>query len=149
MRLMCWDVDIVHQPDTELVNVDYWSQLGANLNFDPLHRKYLELTRQLKQSNTAPTDLPMRPENLPYYRGPRILKPSPEASTADAHYIQGLLSKLIVLEGGGHTILLNLPVRFDQLKSSLPDTGSSAHTLLNSEFAQYAHDVDIERGCSI
>ena len=25
MRLMCWDVDIVHRPDVELVDVDYWS----------------------------------------------------------------------------------------------------------------------------
>jgi len=23
MRLMCWDVDIVYQPDTELVDSDY------------------------------------------------------------------------------------------------------------------------------
>ena len=23
MRLMCWDVDIFHQPDVELINVDY------------------------------------------------------------------------------------------------------------------------------
>ena len=45
MRLMCWDVDIVHRPDVELVDADYWSQLGADLNFDPLYRKYLELTR--------------------------------------------------------------------------------------------------------
>ena len=95
----------MHQPDTKLVYADYWSQLGANLNFDPLHRKYLELKHQLRQSKPAPTDLPMRPENMPYYRGPRILKPSPEASTADAQYIQGLLSEIIVLEGGGHTTL--------------------------------------------
>ena len=104
---MCWDVDIVHRPDTDLVDADYWSRLGADLNFDPLHRKYLELTRQLRQSNPAPTDLPMRPENMPYYRDPRVLKPSPEASTADAQYIQGLLSKLIVLEGGGRINLSN------------------------------------------
>ena len=83
MRLMCWDVDTVHQPDTELVDADYWSQLGADLNFDPLHCNYLKLTRQLRQSNPALTDLPMRPENMPYYCGPRVLKPSPEASTAD------------------------------------------------------------------
>ena len=25
MRLMCWDVDIVHRPDTALVDADYWS----------------------------------------------------------------------------------------------------------------------------
>ncbi len=132
---MCWDVDIVHQPDTDLADADYWSQLGTNLNFDPLHRKYLELTGQLIQSNPAPTDLPMRPENMPYYHGSRVLKPSPEASTTDAHYIQGLLSKLIVLEGGGHTTLSNRLVRFEQLKFSLPNTSSSSRNLLNSEIA--------------
>ncbi len=83
----------------------------------------------------------MRPENMPYYRGPRIHKPSPEIDKADTLHIQGLLSELIVLEGGGHTTLSNRPVRFEQLKSSLPDTCSNAHTLLNSEFARYTHET--------
>jgi hypothetical protein len=25
MRLMCWDVNIVHRPDSQLANADYWS----------------------------------------------------------------------------------------------------------------------------
>ncbi len=41
MRLMCWDVDIVHQPDTELVDADYWSRLGVDLDFDSLLHRYL------------------------------------------------------------------------------------------------------------
>ncbi len=44
MRLMCWDVDIVHRPDSELIDANYWSRLGADINFDPLFRKYLQLT---------------------------------------------------------------------------------------------------------
>jgi hypothetical protein len=36
MRLMCWDADIVHRPDSELVDVDYWSRLGADIDFNPL-----------------------------------------------------------------------------------------------------------------
>jgi hypothetical protein len=36
MHLMCWDVDIVHRPDTELIDADYWSRLGVDLDFDPL-----------------------------------------------------------------------------------------------------------------
>ncbi len=74
----------------------------------------------------------MRPENMPYYRGPRIQKPSPEIDKADTLHIQSLLSELIVLEGGGHTTLSNCPVGFEKLKSSLPDTCSNARTLLNS-----------------
>ena len=76
MRLMCWDVDIVHWPDTELIDADYWSRLGGDLNFDPLYHKYLQLTHHLRKSKPAPTGLSMRPENMPYYRGPRIQKPS-------------------------------------------------------------------------
>ena len=136
-----WDVDIVHRPDVELIDADYWPQLGADLSFDSLYRKYLQLTRQTRQSNPAPTDLPMRPENMPYYRSPRIQKSSPEIENADALHIPGLLSELIVLEGGGHNTLSNCPVRFEQPKSSLPDTGSNARTLLNSEFARYAHET--------
>ena len=83
----------------------------------------------------------MRPENMPYYRGPHIQKPTPEIESADAQYIQGLISDLFVLDGRGHTILSNHPVRFEQLQSSLPNTGSHAQLLLNSEFARYAHET--------
>ena len=126
MRLMCWDVDILHRPDTELVNADYLSHLSVDLTFDPLYLKYLQLTHPLRSSKPAPMDLPMRPENIPYYRGPRIQKPSPEYESAQTLYIQVLLSDLLVLDGRGHTILSNLPVIFEQLQSSLPNTGSQA-----------------------
>jgi hypothetical protein len=36
MHLMCWDVDIVHWPDTELIDAYYWLPLGVDLYFDPL-----------------------------------------------------------------------------------------------------------------
>ncbi len=64
----------------------------------------------------------MRPENMPYYRGPRIQKSSSEIDQADSLDIQSLLSDLIVSEGGGHTTLSNHPVRFEYLDSSLPNT---------------------------
>jgi hypothetical protein len=85
MQLMCWDIDIVHRPDSELVDANYWSHLRADLNLDPLFRRYLELTHHLRQSLPAPTDLPMRPENMPYYRGPRIQKPTPATDAAPMH----------------------------------------------------------------
>ena len=50
MRLMCWDVNIVHRPDVELMNADYWLQLGADLNFDPLYRNL----HVKKDSHTLP-----------------------------------------------------------------------------------------------
>jgi hypothetical protein len=42
MRLMCWDVDVVHQNDSHLVDADYWSRLGADICFDPLFKSYLD-----------------------------------------------------------------------------------------------------------
>ncbi len=45
MDLMCWNVDIVHQNDHYITDVDYWLQLGAKVCFDPLLKAYLDLTR--------------------------------------------------------------------------------------------------------
>ncbi len=110
MRLMCWDVNIVHRPDSELVNADYWSRLGVNLNFNPLFCRYLELTHHLRQSLPAPTDLPMHPENMPYYRGPRIQQPTPSTDAANNLHIQTLLTDLVVSGSRGHMHLSNVPV---------------------------------------
>ncbi len=44
MRLMCWDVNIVHQPDVELVDTNYWSRLGVDIVYDPLLRNYMVYT---------------------------------------------------------------------------------------------------------
>jgi hypothetical protein len=44
MLLMCWDIDIVHHPDVELVDADYWSWLGVDINYDLLLRDYLAFT---------------------------------------------------------------------------------------------------------
>ena len=65
----------------------------------------------------------MRPENMPYYHGPRIQKPTPETESVDTQFIQSLLSDLIMLDGRGNTILSIFPVRFEQFQSSLPNTG--------------------------
>jgi hypothetical protein len=39
MRLMCWDVDIVHQNDHYIADADHWLQLGADLCFDICYSK--------------------------------------------------------------------------------------------------------------
>jgi hypothetical protein len=43
MRLMGWDVDIVHQNNNYITDANYWSRLGADLCFDPLFKTYLDL----------------------------------------------------------------------------------------------------------
>jgi len=129
MHLLCWDVDIVHCPDTELVDADYWSRLGIDIEFDPLFKEYLEFTRQIRQSNPAPTELPMCPENMPYYRGPRI---QPESTNANTVYIQGLLMDIAHFE--------SVPVHIGNLPRSEHPTPTSRQ-LLNSELALYARQA--------
>jgi hypothetical protein len=73
---MGWDVDIVHRNDHYITNADYWSRLGTDLCFDSLFKTYLDLTRTLRIENPPPTLFPMKPENMPYYRGPRVVTPS-------------------------------------------------------------------------
>ena len=144
MRLMCWDVDIVHRPDSELIDADYWSRLGVDMEFDPLFREYLEFTHQLCQSHPAPTDLPMRPENMPYYRGPRFQPPKPNQDTegpnAETLHVQNLLTEITTSASWGHTHLSNIPIRFGAAEAAVLTTMPS-RPLLNSELAQYARQA--------
>ena len=138
MRLMCWDVDIVHRPDHELVDADYWSRLGVDIEFDPLFRDYLRFVRDLRKSHPPPTDLPMRPENMPYYRGPRIKPVTTVDDTADAHHIQSLLTDIVMSTSTSGMALMNVPVRFGHNAPALKTTTTRPRALLNSEFASYA-----------
>jgi hypothetical protein len=69
MRLMCWDVDIVHRNDIHLMDADYWSRLGADIcyDYDPLFKSYLDFDQGLRKKFPAPIKFPMLPENMPYY----------------------------------------------------------------------------------
>jgi hypothetical protein len=69
MRFMCWDMDIVYRNNNFLANADYCSRLGTNLCYNPLLRTYIQQVHAIKLRNPSPTDLPMLPENMPYYHG--------------------------------------------------------------------------------
>ena len=69
---MGWDVDIVHRTNDYLVDADYWSRLDSDLCYDPSFKKYLHLVAEFQKSHPAPSELPMKEEHMPYYRGPRI-----------------------------------------------------------------------------
>jgi hypothetical protein len=138
MRLMCWDVDIVHPLDTKLVDTDYWLHLGVDLEFDPLLHGYLAYALQHCNSNPPPTNLPMRPENMPYYHGPRIQKPTGTTVPANMLHIQSLITDIVSSNGHGHTHLLNVPIQFDEFDGASPKPKQAVQTLLNSEFASYA-----------
>jgi hypothetical protein len=138
---MCWDVDIVHRPDTELVDADYWPRLGVGLNCDPLLRGYLAYALECCNLNPPPTNLLMRPENMPYYRGPRFQKPSDAAVPANALHIQSLTTEIVSSLGYGHTHLSNIPIQFGKFDSAHPPPWQVGRTLLNSEFASYARQA--------
>jgi hypothetical protein len=96
-------------------------------------------TLKTQAAHPLPTELPMRPENMPYYRGPRIVQPTPPtAPSADALHIQSLLTDIVLSNGLGNTALLNVPVRFGTFDGNFPGHRTEAHALLNSEFACYA-----------
>jgi hypothetical protein len=113
MRLKCWDVDIVHQPDVKLVDANYWSCIGVDIIYNPLLHDYMAYTMKTRVAHPPTTKLPMRPENMPYYHGPRVAQATPPtAPSADALHIQSLLTDFSLSDGVGNTALLNVPVRF-------------------------------------
>jgi hypothetical protein len=84
MRLMGWDIDIVHRTNDYLVDADYWSCLDADLCYDPSFCQYLHLVADLRRTHPSPHGLPMREENIPYYHGPRIpAKHCPDGTSTD------------------------------------------------------------------
>jgi hypothetical protein len=151
MRLMCWDCDIIHRPGTSMVDADYWSRLGVDIEFDPLYQQYLRQICLLKKDNSPPCELPMRPENMPYYRGPRVNIPPETASvtppvhdrnaSSDALHIQSLLTDILLQDKSGHTHLSNMPIRFGQFDLPHVPGSSPSHQLYNSELAAYAFDT--------
>ena len=150
MRLMCWDCDIIHRPGTTMVDADYWSRLGVDIDFDPLYQQYLHLTCRLRVEHEPPSQLPMLPENMPYYRGPRVNLPPPSSSTtptaaatitptADLLHIQSLLTEIVTNEGLGHTYLSNIPIKFGSF-DNVPSSKQS-HQLYKSDIASYAFET--------
>jgi hypothetical protein len=64
---MCWVVVIIHRVNNFLVDADYWSQLNADLCYDPTFCEYLQFVSSFCAMHPPPLDLLMQPENMPYY----------------------------------------------------------------------------------
>lgn len=137
MRLMCWDVDIIHCNDHHLVDANYWSRLGVDLEYDPLYTQYLQQTRQFSASNPVTSELLMLPENMPYYRGPKVQHSSDEAAVEMIH-IQSLLLSTVTTASTGNDSLCTMPVIFGSFPHCSLATAASFKTLYNSELASYA-----------
>jgi hypothetical protein len=111
MHLMCWDIDIVHQNDQYIADANYWSRLGKDPCFDPLFKAYLDLTRSLCRENPPPSALPMQPENMPYYCGPRITMPPADTDdTTNAAHCQVIYSSVMTNNCFGLCLLSHVPV---------------------------------------
>jgi len=128
---MCWDVTIVHRNDTHLVDADYWSRLGEDICFDPHFRAYLRFDQSLRASSPAPKELHMLPENMPYYRGPRITSPADSShQEADTAFCECLQTSITSGVNAGMSHLSHVPVRFGDFDTFTP---ASAHASTNHD----------------
>jgi hypothetical protein len=138
MRFMCWDMDIEHRNDIFLMDADYWSRLVVDLCFDPLLKTYIKQVHSFRQRSPPPTALPPSPENMPYFRCPRL----PKEATNAANLPPGV-HILMSINGEprlGFQNLLNYAVHFGTYAG--PRTGH-AHT------ARPLYNLDITVAASI
>ena len=133
---MCWDVDIVHRANDFLVDADYWSRLSADLCYDPTFREYLHFVSSFRSMHPPPTDIPMQPENMPYYRGPRVKYPGNSKQTVNVA-ANSLLAMIVTQERFSPPCLANYPVQFGRFPGDqVYDTNTRA--LYNSEYPALA-----------
>jgi hypothetical protein len=135
MHLMCWDVDIVHRTNKFLVDADYWSRLNANLCYDPTFREYLQFISSFRATHPPPTAIPMQPENMPYYRGPRVRHPDDLEDANAVVAAESLLTTIVAEERYTPPCLANYPVRFGEFT---PPTDAAIRHLYNLEFPALA-----------
>jgi hypothetical protein len=138
LHLMGWDIDIVHKKDHYITDADCWSRLGADLCFNPLFKTYLDLTRTLRTNNPPPKSFPMKPENMPYYRGPQLHMPTDTDERSDANHCHAIVLSVLVDDCYGLCHLSNCPVKFGNFGRVTLSTSRSLH---NNEFPCYAMQV--------
>jgi hypothetical protein len=81
----------------------------------------------------------MLPENMPYYRGPRITSPVDSShQEADAAYCECLQTSITCGVNAGTSHLSHVPVRFGDFDTVTP---SSAHASTNHEIPCLAQQV--------
>jgi hypothetical protein len=81
----------------------------------------------------------MLPENMPYYRGPRVVPPpSADEQTADVNHCQLLFTQVLTHESNGLCHLSVNPITFGEFDTVSPSEG---HASTNHEFLCYAQQV--------
>ena len=122
---MCWDMDIIHRNDHFLGDADYFSRLGADLCYNPLLHDYIQQIHAFKQRSPSPTVMPMNPENMPYYRGPRLPRPSGANPSTPSVTVD-----TAIMHGTGLQHLATWPVTFGM---QAPSTSADSRCLYNSD----------------
>ncbi len=81
----------------------------------------------------------MQPENMPYYRGPRVTKqPDDTVDTTDAAHCQAIASALFIDNCCGLCHLANIPITFGNFEKVTPQAACALH---NDIFPCYAQQV--------
>ena len=163
MRLMGWDMDIVHHRNEHLVGTNNWSRLDADLCYDPLFHHYLHLFEDLRCNHSASTDIPMDVEHMLYYLGPHIphLQDSSEVGNVNAHNISQVQAPANVIDHAGATIMAQIvtsddlgptslshcPVQFGVFSSAdTPDTKHVSRVLYNSKITSIGFHFSLPLG---
>jgi hypothetical protein len=128
MHLMGWDIDIVHKNDHYIMDTNYWSCLGADLCFNPLFKTYLEITRMLRIQNPLLTLFPLKPKNMPYYRGPQVIQPNTSNTHPNTNHNQAIVLMVMVDNCHGLCHLSNILVKFGDFGRVTPSTSHSLHS---------------------
>ena len=123
-------MDIIHCNNHFLGDADYFSRLGADLCYNPLLRDYIQQIHAFKQQSPSPTDMPMNPENMLYYRGPRLPRPS----GADPSPLS-VADDTAIMHGTGLQHLATWPVTFGM---QAPSPSSDSCCLYNSDLTSAA-----------
>jgi hypothetical protein len=79
----------------------------------------------------------MLPQNIPYYRGPRIKLPPDEAAVETSH-IQTLLTEMVTNGAGWSTQLSIIPIQFGTFDDVDPSPVLNSWAMYNLEYASYA-----------
>ena len=116
-----------------LGDADFWSRLDADLCFDPFLCEYIEFSQSMRCQHPSPTQLPILPENMSYYRSPQIdNSPVITAYSMPNEPAQVVASAIIVDQCHGFSHLSNWPVRFGYMHSS-NNNGKSVSILHNAK----------------
>ena len=134
---MGYDCDMNHRNREWNVAADYFSYLGVDLTYDPLLRDYLQRSYSMRRENPVEESLPIKPENMPGFRGPRIKSKLQEKEAAQVDLAATtLISQIVIDDSNGHVCLEHVPVKFGQRKQQAV---SGALSLYNNDLPTAAY----------